>query len=614
MSNFNAIDYMFLNPELVAYQNVRSVEQAFIYYTANSNANLATNVSSLPSNFDSEVFLASSRDLANISSLSRDIEYAMCNFGLTPNQIAKKQKYIPNIYQAVTYNGSNVFAFIGSNIITSNNLVATNSIRVIDTASTEMFFKVASVTSNQFTVQDNNAALFPSSNYMLYGINVTDYDRISQINFFRIILGYSNVDSNGLVVSAVTSAATNYLRNESDSNFNSALYKVLYPDARSLTDTQVYLDWVNKRKNEIYRIINVEDIAAGNGNKYVNFNFLNISSNVVFRGKFVDGITSNLDPALCNLPGDSNKLITEYAIKTYLDTRMSNLQNLGSFTNMMINDSIIVSTSGSFSNTVNVFGSLYVNSNSSFSNNVTIVGNTYIKSNLDVTRTSVFRNSMMLDGGNANATFCNCVLVNGSMSVTGNIYNARIGLGHMGGFLTSNNGSNIIQAQNYNDNSDARIKTNIAYLLPKDCLDKICKMDVATFNYCYGHSNKDSYTTTGAIAQQLEECGLSEYVYLTSGYLPDVMKNGEIDGNYIYVDHDLLAGRNLKLVVDNNDIGVQVLRKLERGVFQISPGIIGERKPCLIYGYHTDELKNVDYKQLFVIAIGAIKHLASLVQ
>lgn len=610
MSNFNAFDYLHLNPELSAYANVLTVEQAQAYYNANSNSRLAFNISVIPTNFNSEVFLTSSRDLANIASLSKVIYSAMSNQGLNDGQIAKKQKYVANIYQNVTYSGSNVFMFAGSNTINSNNLIQGDAIKIIDNMSTELYFNVVSLTSNQFVVGSNFNSVYQGSNYLFYGINATDYDRIAQINYTRIVGGYSNLNSNGAVVSAVASSNTNYINNTSDSNFNASLYRLLYPDSRAFNDVQTYLDWVNKRKNEVYRIINVDDIAAGNGNKYVNFNFLNISSNIVFRNNMVDGISMSLSPALCNVPGDSNKLITENAIKYYTDFRLSNLQNLGSFTNMVINNAIVVSSQGTFSNTLNVFGNLYVNSNSTFSNDVTILGSTYIKSNLDVTRHSVFRNSMILDGGNANATFCNCVLVNGSMSVTGNIYNARIGLGHMGSFLTSNNGSNIIQAQNYNDNSDARLKNNIVYLSPRDCLEKICKMNVATFNYCYGHPDKDSHTTTGAIAQQLEEAGLNEYVYLTTGYLPDVMKNGEIDGNYVYVDHDLSVGKGLKLVVDNNDIGVRILRKLERGVFQISPAIIGERRNCLVYGYYTEELRNVDYKQLFVVALGAIKELA----
>ena len=616
MSVFNAFDYLYLNPELSAYMNVTSVEQAQTYYNANTSKYLATSLSVLPSNFNSEVFLTSARDLANISSLSQGIKLAMANQGLTAQQISKKQKYVANVYQSVQYLGANAFGFTGSNTISSNNLISGDAIKVIDDKSTEMYFTVASSTSNSFMINTNNTILYQSSNYLFYGINVTDYDRIAQVNYARIIGGYSNVNSNGVAVSAVSSSNTNFVANAANSNFNPQLYRMLYPDSRALSDVQTYLDWVNKRKNEVYRILNVDDVAFGNGNKYVNFNYLNISSNIVFRGSFINGITEYINPASCNIPGDSNKIATENAIKYYTDFRMSNLQNLGSFTNMVINDSILVKSTGTFSNNANIFGSLYVNSNSSFSNDVNIVGNTFIKSNLDVTASSTFRNSMLLSGGNANATFCNCVLVNGSMSVTGNIYNARIGLGYMGSFLTSNNGSNIIQAQNYNDNSDRRIKKDIDPVSPEDCLAKICKMNIASFSYNYGHPETDAQRTTGLIAQELEDQGLGEYVYYTPGYLPDIMKNGVIDGDHLCfvnnTDNDIEAGKDIKLITeDDEEVFLRVIRKLERGVFEVAPPLLTEKRRCLIYGYRTSSLRNVDYKQLFVLALGAIKCLAA---
>lgn len=603
MSNFDAFNYLYFNPELTAYSGIVTVEQAQGYYTLNSNLHLAAAATVVPTTFDPEIFINSSRDLANVSSLSKDIALAMSNQGLSSTQISKKQRYIANIYQDVVYTGSNTFTLSMSNMLGSNNLLAGDAIKVIDNNSTELFFTVSSVSGSGFTVS-NGGGLTQARTYLLFGINVTDFERIARVNYARIISGYSNLNSSNAVVSSVSSSNTNFISSVTDSNFNASLYKILYPETRSLTDVQSYLDWINKRKNEIYRIVNVDDIAAGSGNRYVNINFLNISSNIVFRDSMVDGISTFLDPALCNVSGDSNKLITENAIKFYTDFRLSNLQNLGSFTNMLVNDEIVVNSQGTFSNNVNVFGNLYVNSNSSFSNNVAI------QSNLDVTGASVFRNSMMLAGGGANATFSNCVLVNGSMSVTGNLYNARIGLGYMGSFLTSNNGSNVVQAQNYNDTSDRRIKNNVESLSPEECLDRVCRLDVATFSYLYGHSHTDAKGTTGVIAQQLEKEGLAEYVYLTSGFLPEVMKEGTIDGDYLYADADLQVGRLTKLVMAGEDVIVRVMRKLERGVFQVSPSVIGGGGHCLVYGYHTDSLRNVDYKQLFVLALGAIKCLA----
>ncbi|MFN9959223.1 MAG: hypothetical protein ACK55I_39530, partial [bacterium] len=141
-----------------------------------------------------------------------------------------------------------------------------------------------------------------------------------------------------------------------------------------------------------------------------------------------------------------------------------------------INDTIVINQQATMSNVLYVMGQAYFNSNATFSNDVLIQGSASVKSNLDVTGSTVMRNSMMLTGGNA--TFSNNVIINGSMSVTGNVYNPRIGLGYMPGFLTSNAGLNIIQAQNYNDNSDLRIKKHVVGVHTGRCLDIIKQIKV----------------------------------------------------------------------------------------------------------------------------------------
>jgi hypothetical protein len=467
------------------------------------------------------------------------------------------------------------------------------------------------VNSNSFTVEINNNIVYNTSNYLLLGIKVTDFDRIAQANYARLFAGYSNMNSNGIIVSAISSSNTNFLVSEIDDTFNAPLYRMLYPDSRSLNDTQTYLDWVSKRKNEVYRIQNVIDIAYGNGNTYTNINYLNISSNMTFTGTFINGITEYLNPNTYNVPGDSNKLITENAIKHYADIRMANLQNQGSFTNIVINDSIVVKTNGTFCNMLTSFGSLYVGSNSTFSNDVTIVGNNNILSNLDVHGATTLRNSMMLTGGNA--TFSNNVMVNGSISVTGNIYNARIGLGYVGNYLASNNGFNIMHAQNYNDNSDARIKNNVVSIEPSVCLDTINKLDVVEFQYMYGKKDIDTLRVVGFIAQDVES-NIGKYVYHTSEYIPNIMVHATLDMNRLVVDNnydDNIIIGDVKLILDNEiDVMITVMRKLESRVYETTPHSYGTiPQKCLVYGSRIDDFKNIDYKQLFVLAVGGMKAL-----
>lgn len=584
MSAFNPVDYLYLNPELVAYMNVLSIEQAKTYYDTNPGIHIPVNISVIPSSFDAEVFLASSKDVANMSSLSRDIVFAMSNQGLSSGQIAKKQKYVPNLYCTAQYTGANTFSVAGTTL-NSNNLSVKDSIKIHDERSVEMFFTVDSLTANTFTVSSNHSTpgLYATSNYLLYGINVTDYDRIARINYARIIGGYSNVDQYGTIVSALPVLNTNYLSDIGNSNFNALLYRALYPDSRALDDKDTYLDWVSKRKNEIYRIVNVDDIAFGNGNQYVNMNYLQISCNLMLTGTSIKGVTTFLDPELSNLVGDSNELITANAIKYYTDNRLTALQNQGTFEDAEI-DNLIVNNISTLCNIVDVQGDLTV------------------------------RNSMMLTGGNA--TFSNGAIINGSLSVTGNVYNARIGLGYMGSYLNTSDGINIINAQNYNDNSDERIKTNISPVITKRCLDIISNLDVCTFSYNYGHEETDNKTTTGLIAQDLLKRGYDDYLYYTKGYVPNIMRPGSLDGNYLYVqtDVELMISRKVKIIVDDADTFVTIVKRMEKGVYMISPATtFTTNKECVVYGYEDDKLLNVDYKQLFVLALGAIKELKQMI-
>lgn len=606
-NSFIAADFMYLNPELSVEFNIQTIEAATIFHSNNSTLPLARNLSLIPASFNPNVFLSSSRDIANVSSLSRVIATSMSNQGLTAAQIGRKQEFIASIYQQVIYLGSNIFRLVNSNAVAfgSNNLLDGDMVRIIDEYASYHTIQVGTVTPSNFTMSNSIALVYPSSNYTLYGILATDPVRISKINYARFVTGYSNINVGGVITSpSPPGAPPLFLSSNIDSNFDPELYKTLYPDARTLTDNESYIDWVNKRKNEVYRIRNVYDIAYGGGNLYTDINFLRINSNIDFRGVFIDGIQTYLDPSRCNLPGDSNKLITEYAIKNYTDVRVANLQSQGSFANIVINDTIVINQSATMSNVLYVMGRSYFNSNATFSNDVLIQGSAYVKSNLDVSGPSVMRNSMMLTGGNA--TFSNNVIINGSMSVTGNVYNPRIGLGYMPGFLTSNTGLNIVQAQNYNDNSDLRIKKNIIGVHPKTCLDIIKKIKVKEYHYNYGRAC-DDVPCMGFIAQDIEAID-KRFVYETDGYLPDVDIMGEISGDRLFVNADLREGM-MKVIVETSDLYIRVIRKLERGVYEITPPYHSSRRACHVYGYHTNALKNVNYKELFVVAVGAIQEL-----
>jgi hypothetical protein len=227
---------------------------------------------------------------------------------------------------------------------------------------------------------------------------------------------------------------------------------------------------------------------------------------------------------------------------------------------------------------------------------------------------------MILTGGayidkcdiTSNVVIRNNAVVYGSMSVNGNFYNPRIGLGYMGSYLESNNGPDIIQAQNYNDNSDLRIKKDIKAV--DNALEIIKKISVKQFNYNYGIQNLDEKPVFGCIAQEVEAID-SDLVYHSDGFLPDVQQYATITGNVLRIHTELTpmvqwkVGDMLKLINKNmNEYHtVRIVEVVDAGTLLIDGVVDGV---YFVYGRGTRELKNVDYKQLFVLAIKAIQELS----
>jgi hypothetical protein len=195
------------------------------------------------------------------------------------------------------------------------------------------------------------------------------------------------------------------------------------------------------------------------------------------------------------------------------------------------------------------------------------------------------------------------------MSVNGNFYNPRIGLGYMGNYLSNVDGADIIQAQNYNDNSDFRIKKNIADV--NDATNILKNVSIKTFNYNYGVDREDAKVYYGVIAQDIENVN-TDLVYTTPGYLPDIMKDAVCNGVTLTFDEpvDLQQGRKIKVInkASQKPYETFVVSTAGDRTIQIDSSGVPPGK-YLVYGCETSDLKNVDYKLLFVLALGSIKEL-----
>lgn len=386
----NAIDFLYFNPEFQAYSNVITLEQAITYLATYPNANaLVPDRSSLPTNIEPSTILATNRDTVPISWFNDVIYRAMSNEGINSNEIFSKAKHISSIAQNIIYTGNNTFQ-LSNNYYTfgSNNLRTGDQIKVFDGVASTLLFQVANVTTNSFTVDANLYETYTGSNYVLDGIKTLDPLRLASIALTRNIATPSNVVPDTGI-------------------FNPTLYKVLYPDAARLTDQQAYTDFISKRKANILRVNNAEDIIG---------NFVE-TSNVKITGVNVV-MSSN---------GASNRLISELGVKQYTDALFSAIGQNANFTEVVITSNFIAQGAASLCNDVNIESNLYVNNRSiltgvvTLSNTLQVMQNTFLNSNVYINRNA---------------------LIYGNLSVAGTTYNPRIGIGY---FMDSNSApSNVM--------------------------------------------------------------------------------------------------------------------------------------------------------------------------
>lgn len=422
---------------------------------------------------------------------------------------------------------------------------------------------------SQSNLQINDDVLLQDSQKNEYKLRVMDIPAASlQHSFFVNTAGMQNAqlivnDTYKLiginVYDADRLARINYVRSISTSNtslytidtrFNPDMYRVLYPETLSLSDPHVYLDYVAHSNQGDFRFANYREL--------LNSHNAGVSNLQVFEKLLVTGKAMLYD-------------------------------DLVAYSNVSINNEIVVHGSG------------------------------LIGSNIDIYGSSRMRNSLLLTGGafvdrceiSSNIVVNNNAIIYGSMSVKGNFYNSRIGLGDANLYMTSNDGIDIVHAQNYNDNSDVRIKTNIRNV--NDPLAILNRIDIKQFNYKYGEPSKDDRDTYGCIAQQVEEVD-PDLVYTTCGYISDIMKEVHIHNDIMTCRSDmrqqLVCGTSYKLISNTYRTAhfIKIIAVPKFGVFKIEPSLTSGS--YMLYGAFTSELKNVDYKQLFVLAIGAIGQLS----
>lgn len=404
MASFNPIDYLYYNPELQAYSNVITIENALTYYNTSNNAlSLVPNTSLIPDKFDPLLLITTNKDNLPISTLSYTIRLAMSNEGLTSTEIQSKGKYVTTIFENVVYTSNNVFQLTSypSYTFNTSNIRVGDEIKVNDDVKREFYLSVSSFTPSTLTVSNHKYTFYSTSNYVIDGIKVIDPLRLSKISLVR---NYAITNSNQDIVLPESGV------------FNPTLYRILYPDAATLTDQQAYIDYIAKRKSDILRVNNAEEFL-------VNYTS---TSNVRITG--VNNTINRSLPAY----GESNRLVTEFGIRQYTETIIDEIKNVGDFSQVAITSNLEVTGPSTMN------GDLAVNGNVRVSNTTILTGGVTMSNFLRVMKEATF---------NSNVSINNNALVYGTLSVHGNMYNPRIGIGYfMDSNGDNNTGSNNVNA------------------------------------------------------------------------------------------------------------------------------------------------------------------------
>ena len=653
-SDFNPATLLYLNPELQAYSNIVTIEEARDYYLLKgSNANIMYSLSELPTGFDTKIFVSDNKDGLNISDLNRTIKLAMSNDGYTPYDLQVFGQYQPTIYKDLRLVGTNTFAYADLGYqITDCNLAAGDDVKLVVNEVEYAFGEVITTDplTNTFSISNFYGKTYSNNEendtFLLYGHKIWDFERLGLVNWAR-----NNRSCNPIF----GDFSNRYYGLDPD--FNVELYKLLYPDARILTPEQAILDYTARRNGSDIRIGKAQEIVSEIAFLFTDLLNLNVSCNLkcdgnfILNGYWVNGITSN-SVRVSALASDSN-LITEKAAKGYLDNFLNGT---------MVLNNLVVDSNATFCNTVGILSNLGVNGTTHLGNDAYISGNSYFLSNMFVTNDGYFGNL----GVNNNATICNNLLVvkqsclsndvfiygNGNVSGNFNVdgdtnissnvnlsnslfvggglqVNSNMSLSNdlsvMGNVLAYSNltisglvtigtsgtmgelvldATGSIRCDEYLLTSDERVKTDIDFLSIDQCYNVVRNAPVISYKLRYDEKKRTKY---GFLAHEIEQLDPLLVSNITD-FVPNVMKQLVVKNNTIKIkDHPIKNGNRLKLFCDGKLKTVSVV-SVSKHSLKIDTNEYDGKK-IIVYGTEITDFKTIDYTQMFAVSMGALKKL-----
>lgn len=391
--DFNAAKFLYYNPELAAFSNVLTNADAIAWALSNDTNGMASNDDGIPVNFDSLTFVSDYKSTLDASILNQTIKTAMLAEGFSSQQLNVRGKYVSTIYQDARLVAENEFRFNflpappeQTFSISNSNLNVGDQIKLlhVNTGIYEYAFVTTIVDPNTFGASNPRKEFTNVGDvYTVVGIRVWDLERLARINFLR---GMSPPPS----VPPADAFA------QLDTSFNPELYRLLYPDASRMNDLETYIDYVNRKDNNDFRIGRAGDIPVGSNDFKSEFNYVNVDYRLTldevcamqWGDKYVYGISTDSVTRSAQVSLINDKLITERAIKQYVDR---------SFDEVAVFNDITVN------GTTTLNGPVFIN-NSLNINDLNISGNLVVRDDLEVNGSTILedlevRGTSILHGG-----------------------------------------------------------------------------------------------------------------------------------------------------------------------------------------------------------------------
>ncbi len=561
--NFNPATYLYLNPELQAFSNVTTIEQAQTFYLSNVNgSNLPYSLSSLDPNFNARVFIHSSKNGLDVSSLNEVIRQAMSNDGYSATSLLATSEFMQSIQQPITYTSNNTFYMTNAVPLTPENLIVGDDVMIVIENESEVISKVTAIDSNTqpntFTVSNYaNFSYSNASNVELFGQRLYDAERLGIINWIR---GYRSPDP----------YAGNYVV---DTSFNPELYRLLYPDARHLTNMQCLFDYLTYRDDGELRIGNVGQFIIPNN-----------AESLILDGAKLEWSSNNISLSMQKAIWSSNYtgsfVSSDYATSNFAPSNTTNTR--------------LNTLSNTFSN--------YLPATNGYNVLVGSIGPTW-------------SNSIQTSGNwsfqGSNITFTSNVTVSQTLNVAGVTTIGTTGTSTSNTLVFDVKGA--MRADDYILTSDARTKVVVGAVDTAACLEFVKKAPVVSFVRRNGSAEDKTVPRYGFRAQDLEALDAS-VVRRLSDFLPNVMARAAFDDNgrmSIVGERPptatavLKAGDTIKVVLED---GGHVTTTMMSDTAVDHPALRGVE--AFVYGTRVDDFAVIDNAQLFAVVTGALQRLA----